>query len=307
VAFLIGDKNVKKQNANKTRNTMTKAGSPQRTQGTQKKLQREEVLKAIRETALRLGRTPQLAELSRMGALERMQLRRHFRSYALALRECGLQPQVNVATLPMQTLFEEWATKARTLKRLPVLADFPAAGKLSRNMFIYRFGGWLKVPEAMARYVKEQKLTKEWQDVMEMIAKRKNEGLLLRTTTKPTRLKVQPGREASPIYGKALAKGPLVNEPINEAGVLFLFGAMAERLGFRITLVQTGFPDIEALVEVSPGRWKRVRIEVEYESRNFIAHGHRVDGCELIVCWIHNWKGCPLEVIELSKVMEEIG
>jgi Homing endonuclease associated repeat len=273
----------------------------------QRKLQKEEVLQAIRDTARKLGHTPHLAELARMGVLERMHVRRHFRSYTLAVRECGLEPQVNVQMLPMETLFEEWATKARKLRRLPVLGDFPAAGKLSRNMFIYRFGGWLKVPEAMARYAKAQRLTEKWQDVMKMIAKRRDEGLVLRATNKPARLKSRPAQEASPIYGRALAKGPLVNEPINEAGVLFLFGALAERLGFRITLVQTGFPDIEALVEVSPGRWKRVRIEVEYESRNFITHGHRVDGCELIVCWIHNWKGCPLEVIELSRVMEEIG
>jgi Homing endonuclease associated repeat len=278
---------MKTQNASRRARTMT----------------REEVLKAIRETARKLGHTPQLAELARMGVLERMQVRRHFRSYALALRECGLEPQMNPAMIPLERLFVEWATIARKLKRLPVMSDFPPAGKFSRSMFIYRFGGWMKVPEAMARYAREQKLEEKWQDVMKMIEMRRYEGLMVRATTKPTRLKGRAGREVSPMYGRALVKGPLVNEPINEQGVLFLFGAMAEKLGFRITLVQTGFPDIEALVEVSPGRCKRVRIELEYESRNFLAHGHRVDGCDLIVCWIHNWKGCPLEVMELGKLV----
>jgi hypothetical protein len=266
---------------------------------------REAVLKTIRDTARKLGHTPQLAELTRMGVLERMHVRRHFRSYTLAVRECGLEPQTNVAMIPMKTLFVEWATVARKQKRLPVMGDFPPAGKFSRSMFIYRFGGWLKVPEAMARYAREQKLEERWQDVMEMIAKRRNEGVMLRATTKPARLKGRLEREASPVYGRSLARGPLVNEPINEQGVLFLFGAMAEKLGFRITLIQTGFPDIEALIEVSPGRWKRVRIEVEYESRNFLKHRHNVNGCEMIVCWIHNWKGCPLEVVELSRLMIE--
>jgi len=33
---------------------------------------------------------------------------------------------------------------------------------------------------------------------------------------------------------------------------------------------------------------------------------HPLDGCDGIVCWIHNWSECPLEVIELRKVVEEI-
>jgi hypothetical protein len=37
--------------------------------------------------------------------------------------------------------------------------------------------------------------------------------------------------------------------------------------------------------EVRPGHWQRVRIEFEYESRNYRIHGHRGDGCDLIVCW----------------------
>jgi hypothetical protein len=55
--------------------------------------------------------------------------------------------------------------------------------------------------------------------------------------------------------------------------------------------------------EVRPGVWQRVRIEFEFESRNFLAHGHDVTGCELIVCWNHNWEGCPLEVLELRSVV----
>jgi hypothetical protein len=266
---------------------------------------KEDVLKAIRETERKLGHTPQLAELARMGVLERMHVRRHFRSYALAVRECGLEPQVNVTTAPMKALFTEWARVARKRKRLPVLSDLPAAGKVSRNVFLYRFGGWRRVPEAMAQYAREQNLGEKWRDVMEMIEERKNEAIALRAVTKPAKLKRGAGKYMSPVYGAAMARGPMVNEPINEQGVLFLFGAMAEKLGFRVTLVQTGFPDVEALIEVSPGRWKRIRIEIEYESRNFRKHHHGVDGCDMIVCWIHNWKECPLEVMELRKLVIE--
>jgi len=67
--------------------------------------------------------------------------------------------------------------------------------------------------------------------------------------------------------------------------------------------LQAEFPDCEAMCEVEPGRWQRVRIEFEYESRNFLAHMHPVAGCDLIVCWNHNWKDCPLEVLELKRAI----
>jgi hypothetical protein len=55
--------------------------------------------------------------------------------------------------------------------------------------------------------------------------------------------------------------------------------------------------------EIEPGRWQRVRIEFEYQSRNFLTHMHPLSGCDLIVCWENNWPECPLEVIELKKVI----
>jgi len=42
-----------------------------------------------------------------------------------------------------------------------------------------------------------------------------------------------------------------------------------------------------------------VRCEIEYESKNFIAHQHDPRDCDLIVCWIHN-ANLPLSVLELS-------
>jgi hypothetical protein len=71
-----------------------------------------------------------------------------------------------------------------------------------------------------------------------------------------------------------------------------------------VTRVQTEFPDCEAMWEILPEKWQRVRIEFEYESKNFLRHFHQARECDLIVCWTHNWPECPLEVVELKK---EIG
>jgi hypothetical protein len=81
---------------------------------------------------------------------------------------------------------------------------------------------------------------------------------------------------------------------------------VARELGYLVESVQGGFPDCEANRQISPGQWQRVRIEFEFESRNFRDHGHSPDGCDIIVCWSHNWQECPahLEVVELKRVIE---
>jgi hypothetical protein len=103
-----------------------------------------------------------------------------------------------------------------------------------------------------------------------------------------------------------MAPSAFMHEPINEMGVVFLFGTQAARLGFIVTHVQAEFPDCEAFVEVAPKRLQRIMIEFELESRNFLKHDHAVDECDMIVCWEHNWPGCPLEVVELKRVMANV-
>ena len=100
-----------------------------------------------------------------------------------------------------------------------------------------------------------------------------------------------------------MAPVTLMHEPINEMGVVFLFGTQAARLGFMVTLVQAEFPDCEAFVEVAPNRFQRLKIEFEKESRNFLKHGHDPNGCDLIICWEHNWPECPVEVLALRDII----
>ena len=109
-----------------------------------------------------------------------------------------------------------------------------------------------------------------------------------------------------PLMGAPLALPGLAHEPVNEMGVILLFGMVAHQLGFIVESVQSAFPDCDARMEVEPGRWQHVRIEFEYESRSFRDHGHDPEKCDLIVCWRHNWKDCPanLQVLELSKIVQ---
>jgi hypothetical protein len=100
----------------------------------------------------------------------------------------------------------------------------------------------------------------------------------------------------------------MVHEPTNEDGVICLFGMLAATMGLLVRRIQGEFPDCEVLYEAEPGRWKCLLIEFEFESRNFARHGHRADGCDMIVCWTHNWSRCPanVQVLELSRVVKEL-
>jgi hypothetical protein len=117
--------------------------------------------------------------------------------------------------------------------------------------------------------------------------------------------RILPGR---PVYGPPLATGGIAHAPLNELGVVFLFGMLAEKLGFVVMRIQKEFPDCEAMREVEPGRWQLEQIEFEYQSRNFLTHGHDPALCDVIVCWEHNWPECPerLEVIELKSRMQDL-
>ena len=111
-----------------------------------------------------------------------------------------------------------------------------------------------------------------------------------------------------PVYGNPSPFRGLGHEPVNEQGVVLLFGMLAKNLGYTIEAVQTGFPDCEAMRLIGPDRWQRVRIEFEFESKNFHQHGHPWSGCDVIVCWRHNWAECPIhiEVVELSTVIKSM-
>ena len=96
----------------------------------------------------------------------------------------------------------------------------------------------------------------------------------------------------------------LVYAPMNENGVVFLFGKVVEDLNMYIEEIKPGFPDCIARRFTGKG-WERVRVEFEFKSSNFKQHGHNPKECDIIVCWEHDWKDCPLEVIELKDRIKE--
>lgn len=105
------------------------------------------------------------------------------------------------------------------------------------------------------------------------------------------------------IVGDLINFRGLVYAPVNENGVIFLFGKIADDLNMYIEEIKPGFPDCIARRFVGKG-WERIRIEFEFKSSNFVQHQHIVEDCDIIVCWEHDWKNCPLEVIELKTEIQ---
>jgi hypothetical protein len=266
----------------------------------EKNMTREEVIAAIQGCTEKLGRVPTRVELAKHAGLSRHDVNRYFGNYMTALKECGLEKTGGGMKLEIERIFQDWTRAVRASKKLPTVFEFEKESRYSVRPFRRLFGSWSKVPEGMKRYAMERGLTNDWQDVLELINGEAN-GLAdgQQVAGERTGRRILGDR---PVYGRVLRPSPLICAPVNEAGVIFLFGAMAEGMGFQMLRIQAEYPDGEALRTMAENRLQRVKIEFEYESRNFLMHLHPVDGADLIVCWRHNWPECPLEVLELKTM-----
>ncbi len=120
--------------------------------------------------------------------------------------------------------------------------------------------------------------------------------------------KVSPLKKRKEIFGQPIDFRGLRFAPINEQGVVYLFGMISNEIGFYIESIRTGFPDCEGkrCFDKKNNLWEHVKIEFEFRSSNFLQHGHNPDECDVIVCWQHDWSECPLEVIELQEEIRRL-
>ncbi len=110
-------------------------------------------------------------------------------------------------------------------------------------------------------------------------------------------------------HGRMLGFRAFAHVPTYEQDVVGIFAAIAHEIGFEIISNRNAFPDCEANRKVEGStrkRYKKCLIEFELRSSDFKTHKHPVNGCDLIVCWEHDWKDCPLEVLELKKAIQPL-
>ena len=133
-----------------------------------------------------------------------------------------------------------------------------------------RFGSWTQAPHGLKQYAEEQGWAEEWRDVMEIIeakgeerrgrARRSavvqgpdNAGGARRSAAAQGPDNMRRAKEGREVYGGLMRPCPLICAPVNEQGVIFLFGAKAEELGFAVLKDQGGVSGLPGVRRVEKG------------------------------------------------------
>jgi hypothetical protein len=291
------------------------------------------ILDSLAAIARGAGRPPSRSEFLSLSGISEHSVLQFFPSWKAALRAAGLQPYTLNLRLEDRELLEDWGYAVRRNHKIPARRVYHHLGKFDHRTFERRFGPWSQLPQVFRNFAQSKP---EWADVLALLpapalkpapkhvpnpppnsvpspasqsASNKNCAANRQSPSKPALGKVRyPPLDHRPTYGQPMDFRGLRHEPVNEQGVVLLFGMVAKEIGYTVEAVQSGFPDCEAKRQIAPQRWQRVHLEFEFESRNFRDHGHSLTGCDVIVCWRHNWPDCPphIEILELSSLIKSL-
>jgi AcrR family transcriptional regulator len=203
------------------------------------------------------------------------------------LREAGvLSRAARRPPVPRRELMANLDRVVRHLGRLPTWPELRLCGEVSPSVYVDRFGAMAGVRGAYRRWCGRHRVDR--------VPPARPAGRAGRGVERTRR----DGPEA---FGCPATIFPGVGtEPVNEMGVVHLFGALSHRLGFVLLRIGRGFPDALALRRHDDGLWRRCRIEFEFRARGFALHKHPARECDLIVCWEDDWPGAPVEVLPLK-------
>lgn len=288
--------------------------------------ERDDLIEAIQRIAeqLQSNAVPRHEFLRQTGYSERL-IQRHFGTYNALVEAAGLEPRVFPATDGPIYTDEELIAECIRVFRMPhsklTRVYFDQNARMSSSVCERRFGGWINTVRTAANALDSESdralLEKVFQytDSVNQPVPRRNAS----PKTSRTPAKVEPEilapvaydsvrSDSANVYGDFINFRGLQHAPVNEQGVVFLFGMISGELGYVVEIVKSGFPDCEAKRRLHgrDGMWQRVRIEFEFRSRNFRLHGHDPDQCDVIVCWEDNWPECPIEVLELRSAVTRL-
>jgi hypothetical protein len=267
---------------------------------TRKLLGAEDIITEIRRVArLPDKQTVSVREFNKHASFSERSVNRVFGTWSAAVAAAGLAPLPKTTRIPDHELEAEFRRVHSELGRAPTYYQFANASKFSPTTYLNRWGTW--------RRARAHCLGAEDMDVLPTKQRRSQV-----PQRRSGRSGVMPRRPSTAmfsggqVFGAPLNFRGLRHEPVNEQGVVFLFGMVAQELGFLIDAIQTGYPDCTAKRLTKGGRYEAVRVEFEFKSSHFREQGHNPDKCDLIVCWQHDWRDCPLEVLELKSAIRQL-
>ena len=276
-----------------------------------KKKSQKEVIEAIRSVAKSIGSEGlSQSKFIKNSDVTIRDILRYFPKWSDACREADVKHDSSHEPVSDEDILANWGLVTRTLRTVPSVNEYGIRGKYGRNAF-NRFGSWTDVPDAFRKCFAD---SGAWDDVLEIVEqysqklKPRQKVLKPKTSRQRNAQRWHEKLASRRIYGDPIDFRGLRYEPVNEQGVVFLFGMVARELGYLVEAVQSGFPDCEAKRKIVKGQWQPVKIEFEFESRNFVEHGHDPENCDVIVCWIDNWEERPpnIEVLALSEAIKRL-
>jgi len=272
-------------------------------------ISREAVIAAARDIAARLGvDTLRREDFFKESDFTQDQVNRLFPDdgWRGVLEEAGLRVTFQNLPTPDEALLADFHRVVREMARIPTGIQYDSRGHFSFAVFKKRFGGILGTLTRYRAWLEE--CDPDAPELQMVQIKSKHE---IVTQPPPVRISVgsqQWAKGAGVVFGAPISFRGLRHAPTNEQGVVYLFGMVSSELRLIVEAVQSAYPDCEAkrCVDSRQNRWQRVRIEFEFSSSNFKEHAHDPAGCDMIVCWEHDWPDCPLEVIELRSIIDQL-
>ena len=237
------------------------------------------IIEYLQNLAKELGQgTVTSRDVKRKGGLSCSTIWRKFGSFSQAVIAAGMKP-TRIRIRDENVMIEELGALMDNLQREPKRSEIDECLTYTADHYKLDFGSLKKAFDIAQEFIESGEDIKH---------------IELNIPMKKDRRK----------YGELINFRGMQHAPVNELGVVFLFGMLANEMDFRVESVQAGFPDCDAKLKLKDGGFERVTIEFEFKSSNFKAHGHDVTGCDLIVCWVHDWDDCPLPVVELQSVVD---
>lgn len=225
---------------------------------------------------------------------------RRFGNWEKALAAAGLKLSPNVQVeMPFEEMVERFLGIVTELGRIPTLNQVARLSGCGKYRFSDKYGGYLAFKRRAIDYLTSRRGNVPSQILAILEAEKKKIGQAEPGSN-------QPIREHQ--HGSVLGFRAFAYKPTYEMEVVSMFSVVAEELGFEIVCQRGEFPDCEAQRRI-PGRRKRYKkclIEFELNSSDFRAHRHSPKGCDLIVCWKHDWEQCPVEVLELCETIKSL-
>ena len=196
---------------------------------------KDEILSAIRSAANELGKTPSRAKFIAHSGITEYHVLKWFAGWNAAVAAAGLKPHTGNIKIDDPVLLEDWGNLVRRLRHIPTRTQYRQQGTYSPGVFEKHFGPWSSIPGHFRKFAGDNA---EWTDVMALLPARSPQAALNTMNSTPVATphespsasvttQTHARLDNRPTYGNPIDFRGLRHEPVNESGVVFLFGIVA--------------------------------------------------------------------------------